>query len=84
MSYKSIIVEKKNAVAWVTLNRPDTLNGLDVSALIELQHEVKGIEDDKTVRVLVLRGSGRGFSLLCDSSFSNTCRICMSDFTIPM
>ena len=68
-AYKNIIYEKKPPIAYITLNRPEKVNALS----IELQREVRdaledaGWEDDE-IRVIVVKGAGRGFSAGYDIS----------------
>ena len=62
-AYENIIYEKKPPIAYITLNRPEKLNVLSM----DLQLEVRdALEDagwqDKEIRVIVLKGAGRGFS----------------------
>lgn len=61
MDFKAIRYEKRDAVALLTLNRPDRLNAIST----ELRHELHAALDDALaddgVRVLVITGSGRGF-----------------------
>jgi enoyl-CoA hydratase/carnithine racemase len=55
----SVDLEKRaNGVAIVTLNRPQVLNALDVSAKERLAEIWREIADDPTVRVAVLTGAG--------------------------
>ena len=66
MAYDSILVDKKDHVTTVTLNRPDKLNALDLALADEL-HEVLHAEDlDDDTRVIVLTGAGRAFSAGAD------------------
>lgn len=58
---ESILVKKENFVAWVTLNRPEVLNALDLPMLKKFQSVLKQLEADSEVRCLVIRGEGRGF-----------------------
>jgi len=56
-----IKIEKRGAVDWVTLNRPDKLNALD-GELIEALHRYFGdLAQDRDTRIVVLRGAGRAF-----------------------
>ncbi len=58
MAYENILFEKKNAIAYVTVNRPKVLNALNMSTMEELRsvfHEIKG---DDGVRVVILTGAG--------------------------
>jgi enoyl-CoA hydratase/carnithine racemase len=55
----SVILEKRpNGVAWVTINRPQVLNALDVPAKEQLAAIWQDIADDARVRVAVLTGAG--------------------------
>jgi enoyl-CoA hydratase len=51
----------RDAVAQITLNRPDKLNAM-TSEMVELLHEsLSAVGRDREVRVVVLTGAGRGF-----------------------
>ena len=66
MTYDSILVDKKDHVTTVTLNRPDKLNALDLDLADEL-HDVLHAEDlDDDTRVIILTGAGRAFSAGAD------------------
>ena len=56
-----LLIEKKDGVARVTLNRPEVRNAFDDSLISELKKAFEEIENDKTVRVLVLAGNGPAF-----------------------
>jgi 2-(1,2-epoxy-1,2-dihydrophenyl)acetyl-CoA isomerase len=56
------LVEKKGAIALVTLNRPDTLNTLTMQMLLDFDGEWRRLSEDPEVRVVVITGTGdRGF-----------------------
>ncbi len=59
MDHKTIIVERDDGYATLTLNRPDVMNSLDTDA-VEQMHA--GLDDCDGARVVVIRGAGRGFS----------------------
>ena len=59
--YQTIILEKNNGVASLTLNRPDRLNSFNVQMHEELQSALDNIATDGETRCLLLTGSGRGF-----------------------
>ena len=61
MPFEHLIVEKRGAADWVTLNRPEQLNTLNPQLLGELNDYFAGLERDHAVRVVVLRGAGRAF-----------------------
>ena len=53
-----IEVARDDAVAVVTVNRPDALNALDAPTLTELRDRLRETADDPEVRVVVLTGAG--------------------------
>ena len=56
-----LLIERRGAVDWVTLNRPARLNALDEALTAGLRRYFEGLYDDSACRVVVLRGAGRGF-----------------------
>ena len=56
--YENILFEKKDGVAYLTLNRPDQLNALNGAVLKELDDALAAIDGDAEIRVLVVRGAG--------------------------
>ena len=61
MEYQTIILEKKNNIATVTLNRPDRLNALTNQLADELSDAFSSADRDKETRVVVITGAGRAF-----------------------
>lgn len=61
MSYETIIYEKENGVAKITLNRPQALNAFTPQMNSELQEILKDADQDKGVRCFLITGSGRAF-----------------------
>ena len=63
MDYQAILFEKKNGIAYVTLNRPEVLNARNRRMREELIDAVTAIRADPEVRVVILTGAGeRSFS----------------------
>lgn len=58
----TIQIETDGGVRTIRLNRPDVLNSFNTAMLQELGKAVRDAERDKTVRCVVITGSGRGFS----------------------
>jgi len=58
MSFENILVEKKNAIAYVTVNRPKVLNALNMATMEELRAAFTDIKGDAAVRVVIFTGSG--------------------------
>jgi enoyl-CoA hydratase len=61
MNYETIIYEKKDHVAVVTLNRPERLNAINAQMSIDMADALADAESDKSINVLILTGAGRGF-----------------------
>ena len=57
----NLIVEKRNMVAIVTLNRPEIRNAFDDVLIANLTDVFRDIEKDDSVRVMVLAGAGKAF-----------------------
>jgi 2-(1,2-epoxy-1,2-dihydrophenyl)acetyl-CoA isomerase len=57
----TILLDKQDGVATLTLNRPDVLNALNRQMAVELNEAVADLTADDRVRAVVMRGSGRGF-----------------------
>jgi 2-(1,2-epoxy-1,2-dihydrophenyl)acetyl-CoA isomerase len=54
-------VEHRSGVAWVTLNRPGSLNALDAGLKEALIAALEAAAGDPSVRAVALTGAGRGF-----------------------
>jgi len=65
-NYETVKVERQGAVAVVSLNRPDNLNSFNGALRRELLLAVREVNDDDSVRVVVLTGTGRAFSAGAD------------------
>lgn len=66
--YRDILTFKRDRHAIVQLNRPEKMNALSHNLRAELFDALKGFELDPEVRVIIVRGSGRGFSAGYDLS----------------
>jgi enoyl-CoA hydratase/carnithine racemase len=62
MAFTTVIVEKNNGVATLTLNRPQALNAITITMLQELKQAVDEAGSDPDVGVVVLKGMGRELS----------------------
>ena len=58
---ETILVEKRNQVAFVTLNRPEIRNAFDESLIANLSRALRELDDDGAVRAMVLGGAGTAF-----------------------
>ena len=90
MSYETLLVDVKDGVASVTLNRPEVRNALNATLIRELEQALAALEADPAARVIVLEGAGdkafcagadlkgigdRGTTLQARESFGGLARI---------
>ncbi len=64
--YETIVSEKQEGVATISLNRPKVLNAFNGRMHEEVHEALDRATEDDEVRCLVLRGEGRGFSAGAD------------------
>jgi len=57
----NLIVEKRNTVAIVTLNRPEVRNAFDDVLISNLTQTFLELDNDESVRAVVLAGAGKAF-----------------------
>ena len=60
-SFETITIEKRGAVDWLTLNRPESLNAISTQMVTDLRDYFGGLAEDDSVRIVVMRGAGRAF-----------------------
>jgi len=68
MAYTAILVDIKQGVATITLNRPEKLNAFSAAMSAELYQAFADLDGDDNVRVIVVTGAGRAFSAGADLS----------------
>jgi 2-(1,2-epoxy-1,2-dihydrophenyl)acetyl-CoA isomerase len=68
--YETVLVERRDDIAIVSLNRPDMLNSFDASLRRDLLLAVREVNEDEGVRVAILTGAGRAFCAGADLSES--------------
>ena len=56
--FPTVIYEKRDTIAYVTLNRPQFLNAYNIQMRDDLYQVLGGIRDDSEVRVAILKGTG--------------------------
>lgn len=61
MDYETIILEKKDRIGTITLNRPERLNAINEKMAEELVDAYDNVAGDDEVRVVVITGAGKGF-----------------------
>ena len=60
-AYTTLRYEVADAIATITLDRPDSLNALTVPLKVELLAAFRAVARDRSVRAVVLTGAGRAF-----------------------
>jgi 2-(1,2-epoxy-1,2-dihydrophenyl)acetyl-CoA isomerase len=58
----ALLFEKSKGVATFTLNRPTSRNALTTGMFLDMERLLIDVETDDAVRVVVITGTGRGFS----------------------
>ena len=58
MAYQNLLVSDADGIRTITINRPDQLNALNRDTIAELDQALSAADTDKSVRVLVITGSG--------------------------
>jgi 2-(1,2-epoxy-1,2-dihydrophenyl)acetyl-CoA isomerase len=59
--YSNLILEVKNSVAHLTLNRPEAANGINLELAQDLDHAARKCDDDPAVRAILISGAGKFF-----------------------
>jgi len=61
MSYKNILVEKKEGIGTIKINRPKLLNALNKETMQEISKAVDELNQDKKIKVAIITGEGKAF-----------------------
>lgn len=61
MSFQELIFEKTEGVGIITMNRPERMNALNRTLILELIQVLEDAAGDESIKVLLLTGSGKGF-----------------------
>jgi enoyl-CoA hydratase len=62
MPYETLLYEKKDSAAWITINRPNVMNAITPGLLVEMKTAMLEAGKDDEIKVIVLTGAGRAFS----------------------
>lgn len=85
MTAPRVLTEIDGTVAYVTLNRPDKLNGVDLETIEELIAAATSLRGNRAIRAVVLQGSGRSFCAGLDfaAAFKDKKRVARFFFAGP-
>lgn len=68
MLFETILVEKKDQMGLLTLNRPQEFNTFNKKLAEELNRALVELDEDEEVRVVIIKGAGKVFSTGIDVS----------------
>jgi enoyl-CoA hydratase len=86
MAFQTILVEQRNRVGLITLNRPEALNALNAALIEELNAALDAFEADEGIGCIVLTGSDRAFAAGADikeMSGRSFIEVMRNDFLAP-
>lgn len=64
--YKTIILDKKDGIGYITLNRPEVFNAISQELIDEFSDALEVVNRDYEIQVLILTGAGKGFQAGAD------------------
>jgi len=68
MDYKNLVIEIKDNIALISINRPEALNALNTRFFNEMDHFVKEVSQNPKVKVIIITGMGKAFVAGADIS----------------
>ncbi|PVG81184.1 enoyl-CoA hydratase [Nocardioides gansuensis] len=68
MDFETIQHDISDGILTITLNRPEQLNAFTVTMADELEHSFRAVNDDDSVRAVIVTGAGRAFCAGMDLS----------------
>lgn len=67
MSYETLLLDKKDGIGTITLNRPEVLNAMSSTLFQEMDSAVTDMESDDDIKAIIFTGSGnRAFTAGAD------------------
>jgi len=75
MKYENVLLEIKDKIATITLNRPEKLNAINDAMLREFEAALDEVRADEDSYVVIIKGAGRSFSVGQDLSGVGTDRV---------
>ena len=85
MSYRHILVEKKNKIAWIIFNRPDQLNAMNAIMMQEIIDALEMVHsaDSNEIAVVIITGAGKAFMAGADiKEYAQQTRAEFDDFQV--
>ena len=66
MQWQTILLEQRNGVGLITLNRPQALNALNNQLIVEVNQALDQLEKDPEIGCIVITGSEKAFAAGAD------------------
>jgi len=66
VSYENILLERRDRIGVITLNRPEALNALSLGLMIDVAAAVRELDDDPGIGAILITGSERAFAAGAD------------------
>ena len=83
MDFKNILLEQRENIAVLFLNRPNKLNAFTFSMMEEIISALDSLEADDSVHAVIITGKGRAFCAGADlSSGQDTFNPSFDDFAV--
>lgn len=64
--YNTILLEKKEGIGYLTLNRPEVFNAISQELIDEVRDALALVDRDEEIKVLIITGAGKGFQAGAD------------------
>ncbi len=61
MEFKNLVIDKRDAVGIIKINRPEALNALNIATLGEIRDAVTSLNNNDDIKVLIFTGEGKAF-----------------------
>ncbi|HEX9970635.1 MAG TPA: enoyl-CoA hydratase-related protein [bacterium] len=61
MEFKNLIIEKQDAIGIIKINRPESLNALNIETLEEIRDAVTSLNNEEDIKVIIFTGEGKAF-----------------------
>lgn len=82
MANDSVILEKKGAALWITINRPEKRNAMNADVIAGIADGYRRAHDDTDVRAIVLTGTGEK-AFCAGADLANSGSAFAQDFSRP-
>jgi enoyl-CoA hydratase len=61
MEFRNLLIEKRDAIGIIKINRPESLNALNIETLGEIRDAVTALNNEEDIKVLIFTGEGKAF-----------------------